>query len=43
MPDPDAEFYLCGPARFMADIRSGLIAGAIPESRIHTETFGPVG
>ncbi len=43
MPDPDAEFYLCGPARFMADIRSDLIARAIPESRIHTETFGPVG
>ncbi len=43
MPDPDAEFYLCGPAPFMADIRSGLIARAIPESRIHTESFGPVG
>ena len=43
MPDPDAEFYLCGPAGFMADIRSGLIARAVPESRIHTEIFGPVG
>ncbi len=43
MPDLDAEFYLCGPAGFMAGIRSGLIARAVPEDRIHTETFGPVG
>jgi ferredoxin-NADP reductase len=43
MPDPGAEFYLCGPAGFMADIRSGLIARAVPQSRIHTEIFGPVG
>lgn len=41
-PERDADFYICGPAGFMADIRSGLIAEGVPGSRIHTETFGPV-
>ena len=39
----DAEFYVCGPTRFMSEIRSGLTERGIPENRIHTETFGPVG
>ncbi len=43
VPDLDAEFYLCGPTRFMADIQSALTASGARESRIHTETFGPVG
>jgi ferredoxin-NADP reductase len=42
VPDRDADFYICGPTGFMADVQSGLIAGGVPESRIHTETFGPV-
>jgi len=42
VPDRDAEFYLCGPAPFMADIRSGLAARGVAENRMHTETFGPV-
>lgn len=42
-PERDADFYLCGPAGFMADIRSGLVAAGVREDRIHTETFGPVG
>ena len=43
VPDLDAEFYLCGPAPFMADLQSGLAAKGVPENRMHTETFGPVG
>ncbi|HTQ35251.1 MAG TPA: MOSC and FAD-binding oxidoreductase domain-containing protein [Stellaceae bacterium] len=36
----DADFYLCGPAAFMADLTAGLAAGGVPSNRIHTETFG---
>lgn len=43
MPERDSDFFVCGPTRFMADIRSGLIAGGVPDSRIHFETFGPLG
>lgn len=43
VPELDAEFYLCGPRRFMADIQSALIARAVLENRIHAESFGPVG
>jgi uncharacterized protein len=43
VPNLDAAFYLCGPTRFMSDIQSGLTARGVPENRIHTETFGPVG
>ena len=43
VPDLDAEFYLCGPVGFMADIQSDLIAGGVREDRINTEIFGPVG
>lgn len=37
----DARYMLCGPARFLADIRSGLEAGDVPSGHIHIETFGP--
>jgi hypothetical protein len=43
VPKLDADFYLCGPVGFMGEIQSGLMAGGVPESRIHTETFGPAG
>ena len=43
VPALDAEFYLCGPVTFMADIQSQLVNRGIPEDRIHTEIFGPVG
>ena len=43
VPDLDAEFYLCGPGPFMADLQSGLAARGVSENRMHTETFGPVG
>lgn len=40
-PPRDAQAYLCGPARFMAEISAGLAALGIDPSRIHTEPFGP--
>ncbi|WP_339948399.1 pyridoxamine 5'-phosphate oxidase family protein [uncultured Albimonas sp.] len=42
-PSQDAEFLLCGPAAFLAQIRAGLEAGGVPASRIHVESFGPEG
>lgn len=35
----DADFYLCGPVRFMQDLTAGLAARGVPASRIHTEIF----
>jgi ferredoxin-NADP reductase/MOSC domain-containing protein YiiM len=37
----DAEFYLCGPPRFLEDFQKGLVAWGVPQSRIHVEVFGP--
>jgi ferredoxin-NADP reductase/MOSC domain-containing protein YiiM len=37
----DADFYLCGPPRFLEDLQIGLAARDIPRSRIHVEVFGP--
>ncbi|PRD42607.1 ferredoxin [Phyllobacterium phragmitis] len=39
----EAHYMLCGPARFLADIRTGLEAGGVPPGHIHFETFGPSG
>ena len=36
----DADFYLCGPAAFMADLRAGLAGWGVSSNRIHTEMFG---
>jgi ferredoxin-NADP reductase len=36
----DADFYLCGPARFMDDITAALIARGAATERISTEVFG---
>jgi ferredoxin-NADP reductase/MOSC domain-containing protein YiiM len=36
----DADFYLCGPAAFMADLPEGLAGWGVLSNRIHTETFG---
>jgi ferredoxin-NADP reductase/MOSC domain-containing protein YiiM len=36
----DADFYLCGPPAFMADLTVGLVAWGIAANRIHTEMFG---
>jgi ferredoxin-NADP reductase/MOSC domain-containing protein YiiM len=37
----DADFYLCGPPRFLEDFQEGLVAWGIPRSRINVEVFGP--
>jgi ferredoxin-NADP reductase/MOSC domain-containing protein YiiM len=36
----DADFYICGPPRFMTDLTTGLAASGIVPDHIHTETFG---
>jgi ferredoxin-NADP reductase/MOSC domain-containing protein YiiM/ferredoxin len=36
----DADFYLCGPATFLRDLTSGLLALVIPNERVHAEVFG---
>jgi ferredoxin-NADP reductase/MOSC domain-containing protein YiiM len=38
----EASAYICGPADFMADVRSALVALGTDPSRIHTELFGPL-
>jgi ferredoxin-NADP reductase/MOSC domain-containing protein YiiM/ferredoxin len=35
-----ADFYLCGPTSFLADLRAGLKSWDIVDSRIHSEIFG---
>jgi ferredoxin-NADP reductase/MOSC domain-containing protein YiiM len=37
----DADFYLCGPPRFLEDFQKGLAAEGIPWPRVHVEVFGP--
>ncbi|EAS50403.1 putative Ferredoxin, Oxidoreductase [Aurantimonas manganoxydans SI85-9A1] len=39
----DADYMLCGPERFLADIHAGLTARGVDPGRIHFETFGPGG
>ena len=39
----DAQFYMCGPTRFMADVQDGLEAHGVAPERIHSESFGPRG
>ena len=36
-----ANYMLCGPAAFIAEIRCGLEAVGVPAGQIHFETFGP--
>jgi ferredoxin-NADP reductase/predicted pyridoxine 5'-phosphate oxidase superfamily flavin-nucleotide-binding protein len=40
--DFNADFYLCGPTRFMADVITTLTERGVPEAHIHTESFGPM-
>jgi ferredoxin-NADP reductase/MOSC domain-containing protein YiiM/ferredoxin len=37
----DADFYLCGPPRFLVDFQNGLAGWGIPWPRVHVELFGP--
>ncbi|GAB3684171.1 FAD-binding oxidoreductase [Salinisphaera aquimarina] len=39
--DNEAEYYVCGPVRFMADIQNGLETSGVAADRVHTESFGP--
>jgi len=39
----DAHYFLCGPTRFMAEIKTDLERQNVPTDQIHFETFGPVG
>ena len=36
---PDADVYLCGPSRFMADMRDTLARSGVAAERIHVEIF----
>jgi ferredoxin-NADP reductase/MOSC domain-containing protein YiiM len=36
----DADFYLCGPSSFMADLLTDLAGWGVPRNRIHSEMFG---
>ena len=39
----DAQYMLCGPAKFLSDIKMGLEAAGVAAEKIHFETFGPTG
>jgi ferredoxin-NADP reductase/MOSC domain-containing protein YiiM len=36
---PDADAYLCGPTRFMADMQEALTASGVAPERVHIEIF----
>lgn len=36
----NAQFYLCGPAGFLRDLRTGLLRYGVPADHIHAEVFG---
>jgi ferredoxin-NADP reductase/MOSC domain-containing protein YiiM len=38
-----ADFYLCGPTKFISDLTAGLAAWGVDAARVHAETFGPGG
>lgn len=40
---PSAHYMLCGPAQWIADLRSGLETAGVPAHHIRFETFGPTG
>ncbi len=40
---PDADYLVCGPPSFMAQVTLALRAQGVAESRIHSESFGPRG
>ena len=43
LPGLDADYYLCGPTGFMADVHAQLVELGVESNQIHTETFGPAG
>ncbi len=36
----DSDFYLCGPAMFLHDLKAGLQSWGVSGDRVHTEVFG---
>ncbi|MEO1207759.1 MAG: pyridoxamine 5'-phosphate oxidase family protein [Pseudomonadota bacterium] len=40
---PGANYFLCGPAQWIAVLRAGLETAGVPAHHIHFETFGPTG
>jgi nitric oxide dioxygenase len=40
LEDPSAEYYVCGPEAFMADVLRALRARGVGISRLHAEVFG---
>ncbi|WP_299508206.1 pyridoxamine 5'-phosphate oxidase family protein [uncultured Roseobacter sp.] len=40
---PGAQYLLCGPAQWIASLRTGLETAGVPAHHIHFETFGPTG
>jgi ferredoxin-NADP reductase len=36
----EADFYLCGPTAFLSDLTAELKSWGVPDSNIHSETFG---
>ena len=41
LPDLDADYYVCGPLGFMADVQNQLVERGVSSHQIHAETFGP--
>jgi len=41
LPNPNFQFYLCGPETFMSSLHGQLRAWGVPEDNIHFEAFGP--
>ena len=41
LPGLDADFYLCGPIAFMADLQTQLEELGVATDQIHSESFGP--
>ncbi len=39
----DSDFYLCGPAAFLHDLKAGLLAWGVTASQVHEEIFGAEG
>ena len=37
----EADFYLCGPDKFLHDLTAGLAGWGVSASRVHEEVFGP--
>lgn len=38
----EADYYLCGPALFLRDLKAGLLAWGVSPARVHEEIFGAV-